>query len=149
MKRLHTEVLIAASPAEVWAVLTDFSGYHAWNPFMVDASGAPCQGTRLRVTLAPPGGRRITLRPEVTAVAAGEVLEWWGHLGPRGLFDGRHRFELYAAGRGTRLVQSEIFTGVLVPFLARSLDRGTAAGFALMNSALKAHAESRYADSNV
>ena len=79
-------------------------------------------------------------------MASGEVLEWWGHLGVRGLFDGRHRFELHAAGRGTRLVQSEIFTGVLVPLVARSLDRGTAAGFALMNSALKAHAENQPAD---
>ena len=146
MKRLHSEVLIDASPAEVWAILTDFSGYHEWNPFLVDASGEPREGTTLSVTLAPPGGRRITLRPEVTSVAAGEVLEWWGHLGVRGLFDGRHRFELQAAGRGTHLVQSEIFTGVLVPLVARSLDRGTAAGFALMNSALKAHAEKQSAD---
>ncbi len=146
MKQLHSEVLIDASPAEVWAILTDFSRYHEWNPFLVDASGVPREGTKLRVTLAPPGGRRITLSPEVTAVAAGEVLEWWGHLGVRGLFDGRHRFELHAAGRGTRLVQSEIFTGVLVPLVARSLDRGTAAGFALMNSALKAHAEKQSAD---
>ncbi len=141
MKQLHTEVLIEASPAEVWAILTDFSRYGEWNPFMVDASGVAIMGTQLRVTLAPPGGRRITLSPEVTAVAAGEVLEWWGHLGVRGLFDGRHRFELHRADRGTRLVQSEVFTGVLVPFVARSLDRGTAAGFALMNAALKAQAE--------
>jgi hypothetical protein len=146
MKRLHTEVLIDASPAEVWAVLTDFSRYGEWNPFLVDARGVPCEGTRLRVTLAPPGGRRITLNPEVTAVSPGEVLEWWGHLGVRGLFDGRHRFDLRAEGRGTRLVQSEIFTGVLVPFVARSLDRGTAAGFALMNSALKSQAEKQAAD---
>jgi hypothetical protein len=146
MKRLHSEVLIDASPAEVWAILTDFSGYREWNPFLVEASGVPREGTKLRVTLAPPGGRRITLSPEVTAVASGEILEWWGHLGVRGLFDGRHRFELHAAGRGTHLVQSEIFTGVLVTLVARSLDRGTAAGFALMNAALKAHAENQPAD---
>ena len=146
MKRLHSEVLIDASPAEVWAILTDFSSYHEWNPFLVEASGVPREGTKLRVTLAPPGSRRITLSPEVTSVVSGQVLEWWGHLGVRGLFDGRHRFELHAAGRGTRLVQSEIFTGVLVPLVARSLDRGTAAGFALMNSALKAHAENQPAD---
>lgn len=145
MKRLHTEVLIDASPSEVWAVLTDFSRYGEWNPFLVDAGGVPREGTTLRITLAPPGGRRITLNPEITAVAPGEVLEWWGHLGVRGLFDGRHRFELRAEGGGTRLIQSEIFTGVLVPFVARSLDRGTAAGFALMNSALKAQAEKQAA----
>ena len=141
MKRLHTEVLIDASPAEVWAVLTDFARYREWNPFMVDAAGVPEKGTRLRVTLAPPGGRRITLKPAVTVVTDGEALEWWGHLGVRGLFDGRHRFELRSAGRGTRLVHSEVFTGVLVPLVARTLDRSTTEGFALMNAALKARAE--------
>lgn len=141
MKLLHSEVLIEASPAEVWAVLTDFAGYSDWNPFVVNVAGVPEQGETLRVTLAAPGGGRITIKPDVTQVATGKVLEWWGHLIVRGIFDGRHRFELHPAGDGTRLVQSETFTGVLVPLLARSLDRSTAAGFGLMNSALKARAE--------
>ena len=38
-------------------------------------------------------------------------------------------------------MQNETFTGALVPLLARSLDRDTAAGFALMNAALKTRAE--------
>jgi hypothetical protein len=141
MKQLHSEVLIDASPSAVWRVLTDFSRYPEWNPFMVDAAGTARLGVRLSVALSPPGGRRITLRPEVTEVAAERVLEWWGHLGVRGIFDGRHRFELHPSGSGTRLVQSEVFTGALVPLLARSLDRGAAAGFTLMNTALKARAE--------
>lgn len=141
MKQLHTEVLIEASPEAVWAVLTDFASYGDWNPFLVDAAGVPAQGERLSVTLAPPGGRRIRIKPVLTEVANARVLEWWGHLGVRGIFDGRHRFELHPAGAGTRLVQGEIFTGALVPLMARSLDRGTAAGFALMNSALKARVE--------
>jgi hypothetical protein len=141
MKQLHTEVLIDARPESVWAVLTDFAGYGDWNPFLVAVAGVPEQGERLRVTLAPPGGRRITMKPVLTEVANARVLEWWGHLGVRGIFDGRHRFELHAENGATRLVQSETFTGALVPLMARTLDRGTAAGFALMNAALKAHVE--------
>jgi hypothetical protein len=147
MKQLHTEVLIEASPEQVWAVLTDFAHYPDWNPFLVRVAGVPEQGQRLSVTLAPPGGRRITIKPVLTEVATGRVLEWWGHLGVRGIFDGRHRFELHQAGSATRLVQREDFTGALVPLVARSLDRGTAAGFALMNAALKARAEHQHADS--
>jgi hypothetical protein len=149
MKRLHTEVLIDASPADVWAVLTDFARYPVWNPFVVNAVGQAVRGSALRVTIAPPGARRMTLEPVVTELAPEQVLEWWGHLGVRGIFDGRHRFELHPVAGGTRLVQSEVFTGVLVPFVARSLDRGTAAGFAAMNSALKARAEQRRVDSLV
>ena len=141
MKQLHTEVLIAARPEAVWAVLTEFARYGDWNPFLVAAAGVPEKGQRLRVTLAPPGGRRITMKPVLTEVANAQVLEWWGHLGVRGIFDGRHRFELHPENGATRIVQSETFTGALVPLMARSLDRGTAAGFGQMNTALKARVE--------
>ena len=141
MKQLHSEILIQATPAQVWAILTDFDRYADWNPFVVKATGIPEQGQRLSVTMSPPGGRPITLKPHVTEAAAGSVLEWWGHLGVRGILDGRHRFELHQVEAGTRLVQMETFTGVLVPLLARSLDTGTLAGFNLMNAALKSRVE--------
>lgn len=145
MKQLHTEIQIAAPPAEVWTALTDFERHADWNPFLVSVEGEAAPGARLRVTLAPPGARRITMRPTVTEVVPGRVLEWWGHLGVRGIFDGRHRFELHPSGTGTRLVQRETFTGVLVPFMARMLDGPTATGFALMNDALRDRAEAQHA----
>ena len=70
MKHLHTEIQIEADPAEVWAVLTDFDRYPDWNPFIVDVRGDAEPGERLRVTLSPPGGRRITMRPTVTDAGA-------------------------------------------------------------------------------
>jgi hypothetical protein len=145
MKQLHTEIQIEADPAVVWAVLTDFDRYPDWNPFLVDVRGGTEPGGRLLVTLSPPGGRRITMRPTVTELVPARVFEWWGHLGVRGIFDGRHRFELTASGTGTRLVQRETFTGLLVPLLTKSLDGPTAAGFALMNEALRARAERLHA----
>jgi hypothetical protein len=145
VKHLHTEIMIDAPPSAVWAVLSDLSGHTRWNPFLVSLSGRLAPGQRLSVTLSPPAGRRLTIRPVVTEVAPDRVLEWWGHLGFRGVFDGRHRFELFPHGTGTRLVQSEVFTGALVPFLSRSLDAGTATGFALMNAALKYQVEQRLA----
>ena len=59
----------------------------------------------------------------------------------RGLLDGRHRFELRATPTGTTFVQHETFTGVLLPFFAKGLERSTPAGFELMNQALKERAE--------
>ena len=67
--------------------------------------------------------------------AAGEVRV--------GVFDGRHIFELEPTPVGTRLVQREEFTGILVPLFARSLDKGTKAGFEAMNLAIKQRAEAR------
>jgi hypothetical protein len=141
MEQLHSEILVQAIPAQVWEILTDFDRYAEWNPFVVQATGIPEQGQRLSVTMSPPGGRSITLKPRVTEATAASVLEWWGHLGVRGILDGRHRFELHEVEQGTRLLQMETFTGVLVPLLARTLNTGTLAGFNLMNAALKARAE--------
>ena len=134
---LRAEIDIDAAPDAVWAHLVDLPAYADWNPFITSASGTAAVGERLTLRMRPPGGRATTFRPRVTAVAPGAVLEWLGRLGVPGLFDGRHRFELTATGSGTRLVQSEVFTGLLVRPLRRSLDTGTRSGFEAMNEALR------------
>lgn len=141
MKKLHSETTIYAPPELVWSVLVDFARYPEWNPFVVEVSGAAGAGERLRVRLQPPGGRGVTMRPTVTVAEPPRAFQWLGHLGFPGVFDGRHTFELEPIPGGTRFVQREEFTGVLVPLLARSLDRGTAAGFGAMNRALKERVE--------
>ncbi|XRQ16225.1 SRPBCC domain-containing protein, partial [Actinomadura welshii] len=70
-------------------------------------------------------------------------LAWLGRLFIPGIFDGAHSFELEALTPGsTRFIQSERFSGVLVPLL-RGLLRSTEAGFAAMNTALAARAEGK------
>jgi hypothetical protein len=138
---LHTEILIDAPPATVWAVLTDFADYPDWNPFLTSSMGTLAVGERLVIRLAPPGGKRVTFKPTVTEVDSGRSFEWLGRLVLPGVFDGRHRFALLPEGDGTRLLQTERFAGVLVPLMRRSLDTHTRAGFEAMNHALKARAE--------
>lgn len=134
---ISAEVDIEAPPDAVWAQLTDLAGYAAWNPFIPSAAGTVEPGERLALRLQPPGGRALPIRPTVTEVVHGSVFEWLGHLGVPGLFDGRHRFELTATPQGTRLVQSESFSGLLVRPLRSFLDGGTLAGFRAMNDALR------------
>ncbi len=138
---LHTEVEIEATPSVVWDVLTDLEAYPDWNPFVVSSEGRVEVGEKLDNRLQPPGGKAMSFRPEVTEVDDGKVFEWLGHLGFRGVFDGRHRFELEATTSGTRLVQTESFDGILVRFMRASLDSRTKAGFEAMNAALKERAE--------
>ncbi len=140
---LHTTIDIAAPPEVVWEVLTDLERYSEWNPFIVSSRGVAAVGERLTNRMQPPGGRAMTFRPKVTVVEPGRVLEWLGRLGVPGVFDGRHRFELEPNPAGTRLTQSEEFTGLLVRFLQKSLDTATAQGFEDMNLAVKARAEAR------
>lgn len=147
MARLETTVEIAASPAEVWAVLTDLSAYAEWNPFILEASGEVAVGERLEVRIRPVGGKAMTLRPRVREVTPNSSFSWLGHLwGVPRLFDGAHHFALEATATGTRLVQSEDFGGLLVPLTMKSIEGGSRAGFEAMNAALKARVEGRRGD---
>ena len=87
----------------------------------------------------------MTFRPTVVAVDEGALVRWRGRLWMPGLFDGEHelRVEPLPDG-GTRFVQRETFSGVLVALMPRVLD-DTAAGFAEMNVALRDRALSRTA----
>jgi hypothetical protein len=135
--RISTDVDIEAPPDAVWAQLTDLAGYADWNPFIPSASGTVAPGQRLALRLQPPGGRALPIKPTVTEVVDGAIFEWLGHLGVPGIFDGRHRFELTATAQGTRLVQSESFSGAFVRPLRGFIDGGTLAGFRAMNDALR------------
>ncbi len=84
----------------------------------------------------------MSFKPTVTESKEGKALEWLGSLGVRGIFDGRHRFELTETLEGTKLVQSEEFTGVLAPLVLRLTGDVTRANFEEMNAALKSRVES-------
>jgi len=145
-RQLATEVLVQAAPERVWQVLTDLGSYAEWNPFIVDATGTVRPGSRLRLRMQPVGGRATTLRPRVVEVDAGRRLRWAGRLGVPGLLDAVHTFTVEPAADGTtRVRQEEVFTGVLVPFVGRALDRGTLPAFRRMDEALRQRAERRTA----
>ena len=141
-KTLVTEITIAAPAKAVWEVLTDFAAYREWNPFIVEAAGEARVGSKLTLRMQPVGGRAMTLRPTVVEALTGEKLRWRGRLGVPWLLDAEHSFLLEArpAG-GTRLVQTEVFSGALVPLVGRSLERGTLPAFRLMDEALEKRAE--------
>ena len=138
MKELRSEIEIEASAERVWRVLTDFDAYPEWNPFIRRVSGRPEVEERLVVRMRPSGTRGMTFRPTVMKVEPNRELRWLGHLLLPGIFDGQHIFEIEELERDrVRFVQREVFKGLLVPLLARSLDRDTQRGFEEMNRALK------------
>jgi hypothetical protein len=142
MKELHSQIDIDASAEQVWDILTDFASYPQWNPFIRRISGELKAGERLEVRLEPPDSRGITLRPTVLSAEPNRQLRWLGHLFVPGLFDGEHSLAIHPLVENrVRFVQSEVFKGVLVPLLARSLDNNTLRGFEQMNGALKEQAE--------
>jgi hypothetical protein len=125
----------------VWEVLADFPAYPGWNPFIRSVEGEATPSGRLRVRIQPPGGREMSFKPTVLAAEPGRELRWLGRFLLPGVLDGEHSFRIEPIGGGrVRFVQAERFSGVLVRFLGRTLER-TQRGFEEMNEALKGRAE--------
>ena len=140
---ISTEILINASPEKVWAALMDFEAHASWNPFILSISGEPVVGKNIQVFLQPEGSKGMKFEPLVQVVEENKCFQWQGKFFVKGLFDGKHRFELEALGENqTRFIQSEKFGGILVGMLKKMLDNGTVQGFKKMNEALKKRAES-------
>lgn len=141
-KELISSVDIDAPKELVWRALTDFEDFPSWNPFITRAEGVLATGERLSLVMQPAHGSAVTLRPTVVELEQEARLRWKGRLFVPGIFDAEHLFVLETrAGGGSRLIQSEQFSGLLVLLLSGSLDRGTLPAFHAMNAALKNRVE--------
>ncbi|HTK37848.1 MAG TPA: SRPBCC domain-containing protein [Pyrinomonadaceae bacterium] len=138
MKELFTDIEINAPAVAVWRALMDFQNYPNWNPFVRRIEGGAQVGDKLKIFLKPSGGGGITMTPKVVENKTNLEFAWLGHLFVSGLFDGRHSFRIEPAGENkVRFVQSERFTGILVPLLWLFIGKNTRRGFDEMNAALK------------
>jgi hypothetical protein len=142
MTTVSAAAWIDAPPGAVWAVLTDLSRYPEWNPLFPEAAGELTVGQRITLRSARDHGRRITIRPRVTAVNPDAELSWAGRQPgmPPGLIVREHSCTLKPGNGGTLVVQREAFRGFMVRFSGRTLDRAEA-GFRALNGALKARVE--------
>ncbi|MEO6133258.1 MAG: SRPBCC domain-containing protein [Saprospiraceae bacterium] len=143
MKNINTEIIIEAPAHIIWSHLTDFSSYPQWNSFIQFISGDLKQGAQWTVTIAPPGGKKMSFSPKCTKLISGRHLQWEGNLVMKGLFDGEHIFLLDPIDdERTLFIQKENFSGILVSLLWKSMYLKTLAGFNLMNQQMKELAES-------
>ncbi|MDD2756297.1 MAG: SRPBCC domain-containing protein [Methanothrix sp.] len=139
-RTLQTEVVINASASNVWKVLIDFEAYPQWNPFIRQVTGTAEPGEKLAIRMHS-GGSTMTFLPTVLVVKPQRKLRWLGRLFIPGVFDGEHSFVIESLdGNQVRLIQSEEFNGLLVPFSESRLDE-TERSFNEMNRALKERAE--------
>lgn len=145
-RTIRSAIEIRAPLDVVWRVLTDFDAYPAWNPHVRRVVGRPKVGGRLGIHTRPPGGRTVVMRPVITDWAPPRELRWRATFISGVLFSGEHGFRLeeLAPGR-VRFAQDETFSGWLVPLYAQLRLAATRLGFAQMNEALRARAESEAA----
>ena len=137
---IRTEIDIDAPAERVWQLLTDTERFPAWNPLVVRATGRLRPGERLEIKVR--AGRTMDFRPEVIVADKNRELRWRGVLLSAWLFSGEHYFRIEPRSSGVRFVHGELFGGVLLPLMKKSLDRDARPAFEGMNRALKEQAES-------
>jgi hypothetical protein len=103
-------------------------------------AGRAAPGERIRVRVFRDWRKANTFRPRIVTADPGRELRWHGHVVAPGVFDGERAFELSAVDGGTRVVQSETFTGLLIPFVGKVID-DTVGRFHALNQALKRRVE--------
>ena len=145
MKSIKTDITINTTTEHVWRILTNFSAYSQWNPFIRSIEGQATVGSRLTVSIQPSQQKIMTFRPTIITLKPYEEFIWKGMLFMPGIFDGTHRFILEKLpNQHTRFIQSETFTGLLHVPIFSMISKSTEQGFKLMNQALKEQSEKQY-----
>ena len=84
----------------------------------------------------------MSFQPVCLSFNKNKEFSWIGKLGFKGVFDGKHIFELIQLEEGkTKFIQREEFNGFLVPFFWKRLDVNTRWSFEMMNDKLKEKVE--------
>ena len=142
MKEIKGSIDIEAPPDRVWGVLTDFSSYPRWNPWITKMWGELKVGNTYDAVVTPPGKGAMKLRSTVVRIDNGKQLLFKGKA-MGGLVNDEHLFVLESAGpEMTRFHQSVIFKGILIPLLGGTI-RAQQNGLQAMNVALKKICEKR------
>jgi hypothetical protein len=143
MKTVRTEIVIDAPPEQVWAALTGFGGYRAWNPCLRRIDGEAGPNQILHITIRFGWLPQIRFMARIDRISRNELLGWRGVLF-FGLLEGQHWFELHPLDVGrTRLVHCETFSGVLASPLLALLSGVIRQSYEGMNLALNAIVEQK------
>lgn len=141
--KIHTDIMIDASPAEVWAVLTDTGSYGDWATFLVEIEGQISDGANITAVFqTDPTKEKLTRIDHQITVVDGQKF-YWAEKGPGGIRDNHHfKVEPTADGK-TRFIQSDEIMGGLTWLMGGRLAKMYLEGYQAFNRGLKAEAERR------
>ena len=141
MRENRDEIIIQATPEEVWDILTDLGKHGEWNPLIYRATGKIELGGKVRLS-AKSGSIDMNYNCSVSKVEPYRELQWKWHIVFPFIFRGDHTFTIeHADDKSIKFVNVEIFKGILVPFFARMLATDGKDSMLAMDKALKNRAE--------
>jgi hypothetical protein len=137
---IQTQIDIDAPASVVWGVLTNFSGFHEWNPMVTSAEGSASEDSIATLRFRSNIGVPLHFRVRITRSQADRELRW---VGSRFGISGEHYFQLSNDGDGTHFVHGEVFRGLLAKPLG-FLFRDQLPVFEAFNEALRDVSEHRF-----
>jgi hypothetical protein len=144
MRELRTAIQISAPIELVWQVLTDFEKWKDWNPIVNRASGSATVHSSLKITMRGPDGKDA-MQYQATVLEANppKNFRWRATMMSGFMFTNDRVFELKEKNGGTELVNTEQFSGLLVPLFWGKMSLFVVPMLEKMNKALKDKLEDR------
>ena len=113
-KSVRAEIVIAASPWEVWSVITDPTTYGEWNPIFVAYEGTFAEGKTVSLQMKMGEGDSTPVQVLVKDFVPNEWMHQGGGYPVILTYD--HNWFLESVPEGTKVTQYEYYTGLYVLF---------------------------------
>ena len=113
-KSVRAEIVIDATPEEVWSVITDPTQYGEWNPIFVAYEGSFAEGNRVALQMKMGEGDPTRVEVEVKDFVPNEWMHQGGGYPLILTYD--HNWQLEPVSGGTKVTQYEYYTGIYVLF---------------------------------
>ncbi len=133
-KEYRAEIIIPATPEQVWDVLMDTASYSEWNPVFVQVDGQYSVGSNVTNHVQPPTGDIIKIENQVLELEKSRRLRQTG--GVTGIITFDHSWTLEPVDGGTKVIQYEIDRGAYVWFWD---DSWVQPSYEKVNEALRKH----------
>lgn len=139
----HTEIIIDASPKQVWEVLTDTESYGQWNEIILKMDGKIEDKGKVDVLFKAGPKAKPQLFHNDLFVEQG-VEFYWSQVQTMGIKD-RHCFRVEATNGGkTKFIQSDQALGGLSWLIGKMAVNIQLTVYPMFNRSLKAEVERRY-----
>ena len=145
MVRLEAKSTISAPAGVLWQIMMEVEKYPQWYSVMLEASGTPRLGAKLkfRVKASDGSSRQLSFTGTIVEFVPERRLVWTGGMFP--ILMGRHFFEFMPMGDDkTHVIQGEEFRGLYPLFAGRKKILALSPAYERFNQELAARAAYRH-----